>query len=110
MSLGRDHYNQDEEEDEGPYFRSEEGQDCPKCRQEYNGSCLLNIPNCPFEEDDEDPFADEDEDGPDFEDVKNLDSLLEKDEEADKVTEEELDDIPMEDLIDDKPAADDTIH
>ena len=70
------------DDEEGPYFPGEEGEVCDRCRQEYTGTCLLNVPDCPFEEQEEDPFADEEDEGPDFEDVENLDTLLEEDEEA----------------------------
>lgn len=104
MTLGRDHLNSDEEE--GPYFPSEEGKECPVCRQEYTGNCVLNVPNCPFEETEEDPFADEDE--PDFEDVEDLDNLLKEDKEAEEVIEEDDADIPPEDLVDDLKSPEDT--
>ena len=96
------------DDDDEPYYPSDEGQACPRCRQEYTGTCVLNVPNCPFEEEEEDPFADEDEKGPDFEDVPNLNTLLEEDKEAEKLVEEEPDGIPIEDLLDDEKPADDT--
>ena len=89
-------------------FTGEVGQICDRCRQEYTGTCLLNIPDCPFEENEEDPFADEDDAGPDFEDAPNLKALLEEDKEAEKVIEEDHDDIPPEDLLDDEKPVDDT--
>ena len=96
------------DDDEGSYYSSEDGEICPRCRQEYTGTCLLNIPECPFEEKEEDPFADDEDKGPDFEDVPDLDKLLDEDEEAEKLVEEEADNIPIEDLLDDEKSADET--
>lgn len=97
------------EDEEGSYYPTEDGEICPRCRQEYTGTCLLNVPDCPFEEQEEDPFADdEEEEGPDFEDVPDLDKLLGDDEEAEKLVEEDADDIPIEDLLDDEKHLDET--
>lgn len=106
MSKWRASMNNHDEE-EGPFFPEESGEICPRCRQEYTGICILNIPDCPFQdEDDEDPFADEDAKEPDFEDVKDLDGLLGEDKEAERLVEEDPDDIPIEDLLDSEDSGD----
>ncbi len=61
-------------------------EECPVCHQEFaDGVCPIASVDCPYRE-----GADAEEAEPDFEDVENLDALVGKDEEADKLTEEEV--------------------
>lgn len=77
----------DPEEDETSYFE-QEFKTCRRCKQEYTGTCPLASSSCPMEQDDARAEDDEDEDDKDFDDVENLGEVLEKDEEADELTEE----------------------
>lgn len=76
------------DENEASYLTQGEGEECPACRQEYQGSCPLNNLDCPCAKEEKDEL-DEDEKSPDFDDVDNLGAVLKDDEEADRLTEEE---------------------
>lgn len=79
--------NTDEESD---LFGNAEYEECPVCHQEFSdGVCPINSADCPYRDDVEED--EEEDDDPDFEDVENLNEVLEDDEEADRLTEEEED-------------------
>jgi hypothetical protein len=72
--------------------------ECSMCGTEFCTKCYSPVsvcPNCSMEVGEAD---DDEEEEPDFEDVKDLDALLGKDEEVEKILNEE-EDIPPEDLI-----------
>lgn len=97
--MSRGHKRTTDPEEESSYLSEETYQECSVCRQEFaEGVCPINSAQCPYLKSEDD--ADEDEEDPDFDDVEHLDELLGKDEEADRLTEEEAD-IPEEDLKED---------
>jgi hypothetical protein len=83
-----------EDENQASYLSEGEGEECPLCHQEYQGACPINSAECPFREDAEDEVEDEDEDedDADFEDVAHLREVVQDDEEADRLTDEEDED------------------
>lgn len=88
-----------------PVHGDEYVRECSMCGCEYCRSCNPSpvCPECAAQQEvDED---DELEKQPDFEDVKDLNAILENDEEAEKLVEEEGDPIPLEDLVDDEADA-----
>ena len=89
----------DPEEDETAYFETTY-KNCRRCKQEFTGACPISSSSCPMEADESDA-TNEDEEESDFDDVGNLNAVLKKDEEADKLAEEEDDAIPGTDLEDD---------
>lgn len=88
----------DPEEDETAYFETTY-KNCRRCKQEYTGACPISSSACPMEAEENGEGDDEDEDS-DFDDVGNVNAVLKKDDEADKLAEEE-DEIPEGDLEDD---------
>lgn len=88
-----------------PYEAGDEQyEECEVCHQEFTGTCPINSADCPYAD-----FIDDDEDdAPDFEDVENLNELLEDDEEVEKLLEEEDGEIPDEDLVDERGGAEET--
>lgn len=89
----------DPEENETAYFE-QEYKTCPRCKQEYTGSCPISSASCPMEAD-ENPRDEEedDEEKKDFDDVAHLGAVLKNDDEADALT-DETDEIPEGDLAD----------
>lgn len=79
------------DDDEPSYLGGGEGEFCRVCHQEYISACPIGSAQCPFEREEGEEEEDED---PDFEDVKDLGDVLEDDEEADKLTEDEGDGPP----------------
>lgn len=79
--------------------------ECQECNMEFDGQCAMNSSDCPFmyadDEEEGDIFSDEEDDSGDFEDVDDIDLVLEYDEEAEKLIADE-EDIPAEDLLDTK--------
>jgi len=73
-------------------------EECEVCHQEFGGVCPINSADCPYAD-----AVDEDDETPDFDDVDNLDVLIGKDEEVEKIIESDID-IPLEDLIDEDAA------
>lgn len=77
-------------DEESEVFGAADYEECPVCHQEFaDGVCPIASADCPYLDNKEDD--DEDDEEGDFEDVKNLDQILGKDEEADRLTEEEED-------------------
>jgi hypothetical protein len=86
----------DPEEDKTAYFE-QEFKICPRCKQEYTGTCPISCASCPMEAD-ESAAEDEDDEGKkDFDDIEHLGEVLDEDKDADRLTEEE-DEIPERDL------------
>jgi hypothetical protein len=79
-----------DDDNEPVYLRGGEGEQCRVCHQEYTGSCPIGSAQCPFEKEE----GDEEDADPDFDDVKDLEEVLDDDEEADKLTEEEVEISP----------------
>jgi hypothetical protein len=77
------------DENEASYLSQGEGEECPVCRQEFQGSCVLNRADCPCVKDEKEDVEEEEKSEDDFDDVKDLGKVLDDDEEADKLTEEE---------------------
>lgn len=88
----------EEKEDEqgsNAFFGEGEGEYCSTCGQEYVNHCPIASADCPFEESED--GEDEDEEDADFDDVRNVKEVLDDDDEADRLTEEESE-IPPEDI------------
>ena len=88
--------SQDEPFDGG----DENFRECNVCHQEFTGLCPLNSATCPCLDGGE---GEEDEDDdPDFDDVDNLGEILEEDKEVEKLLDEDDEEIPAEDLEEDE--------
>lgn len=72
-------------------------EECEVCHQEFTGICPIASADCPYADIDDD----EEDKLPDFEDVDDLDGLIEDDEEIEKIIEEDVE-IPAEDLRDEE--------
>ena len=73
-------------------------EECEVCHQEYDGNCPISSSECPYEE-----FKDDDDDdGDSFSDVDDLDALIGKDTEVEKIIDAGTA-IPKEDLVDEDP-------
>jgi hypothetical protein len=66
----------------------EQVEECRICHQEFTGLCPLNSARCPYMDRVEEGDEDEDDEGADFDDVENLDEILDEDKEAEKEIDE----------------------
>lgn len=89
----------DPEEDETAYFETTY-KTCRRCKQEFTGACPISSGTCPMEAEENGELDEDEEESSDFDDVGNVNEVLKKDEEADKLAEED-DEIPEGDLADD---------
>lgn len=89
----------DPEEDETAYFETTY-KNCRRCKQEYTGACPISSNACPMEAEESDATDEDEDEDSDFSDVGNVNAVVKKDDEADKLADED-DEIPDRDLEDD---------
>ena len=80
-----------------PFGGDADYEECPVCHQEFTGVCPITSADCPYLEKETGEEEEEEEGEQDFEDVADLNKVLDDDAEADRVIEEE-EEIPPEDL------------
>ena len=79
-----------------PVHGDDHMKECSMCGAEFCRICVPRSAVCPDCADSNDDESDEE--SPDFDDVRNLDELLEDDEEVDELVKEDGEFIPPEDL------------